>query len=71
MNDTLRLWPQSASSLAPAYDAMFIAVTVMTAILTLGIAATILYFVIRYRRRDPDETGADTRRASASKSPGR
>ncbi len=60
MNDTLRFWPQSASSLAPAYDAMFIALTVLTAIITIAIAGTILYFVIRYRRRHEDETGADT-----------
>lgn len=59
MDEHFRLVPESASNLAGPYDALFIVLTVMTVILTVGIAATIIVFVVRYRRRNDDEMGAD------------
>ncbi|HVT79263.1 MAG TPA: cytochrome c oxidase subunit II [Phycisphaerae bacterium] len=54
------LLPDQASNFAGPSDAMFFTLTAMTAVLTGGIAACILYFVVRYRRRDPNDTGQET-----------
>jgi cytochrome c oxidase subunit 2 len=58
MTGAFPLLPERASNLAPGVDALFYALTVMTAVLTLGIAGTILYFAVKYRRRDDDDMGA-------------
>ncbi len=59
MDESFRLVPESASNIAGPYDALFISLTIMTAVITLGIALTILWFIIRYRRRDDDAVGKD------------
>jgi len=52
--------PPQASNLSGSYDFFFITMTVMTVILSVGIAAVILWFVVKYRRREPDQFGQDT-----------
>ncbi|HEY4330339.1 MAG TPA: cytochrome c oxidase subunit II transmembrane domain-containing protein, partial [Phycisphaerae bacterium] len=59
MNGSLQLVPDGASNLASPYDALFYALTAMSAVLTLGIGLTILFFAIRYRRRHADEVGKE------------
>lgn len=53
------LWPDRASSLAGPVDVLFITMLALTCLVTGGIAALILYFVVKYRRRHDDETGQD------------
>ena len=60
MNEAFHLLPERASNLATPYDALFWTMTILTAILTAGIAATIFYFAVKYRRRRPDEIGQNT-----------
>jgi cytochrome c oxidase subunit 2 len=59
MNDTVHLLPERASNLAGPYDFLFFALCAMTVVITVGIAATVLVFAIKYRRRHSDEFGKD------------
>jgi cytochrome c oxidase subunit 2 len=52
----LPLWPSVASSAAGAVDRLFIFLLALCGTVTLGIFLTILYFVVKYRRRSDDET---------------
>jgi len=60
MNDAFRLSPESASNLAGPFEHLFITLCVITLIITLGIAATIVYYSVRYRRRHPGDIGVAT-----------
>jgi cytochrome c oxidase subunit 2 len=56
MGDQGSLWlPEAASTLAPEIDSLFYFVTWVSTILFVGVVAAMIYFVIRYRRRDPAE----------------
>jgi cytochrome c oxidase subunit 2 len=57
------LFPESASSLSGDVDLLFIAWSAVSAFFTLLIAGLILYFMARYRRRHPEEVGANERAA--------
>jgi cytochrome c oxidase subunit 2 len=51
MNDTdLQLFPEAASTVAPAIDQLFWFLTILTIVLSTLIAALIVYFSIKYRR---------------------
>lgn len=50
--------PESASSIAPEVDGLFLFVTGVSFILLAGVTAAMLYFVYRYRREDPGERPA-------------
>lgn len=50
--------PESASSIAPEVDGLFLFVTGVSLILLAGVTAAMLYFVYRYRREDPRERPA-------------
>lgn len=54
MND-FRLFPVQASTLAPQVDYIFFFLVALTVFFTLAIAATIVAFMIKYRRRSHDE----------------
>lgn len=60
MDNTFRLVPQRASEMAGHVDALFLFLVTITAFFTLLIAGMILVFVIKYRRRDPRDVGANT-----------
>lgn len=60
MIGSFQFFPDKASNLAPATDTLYLSLTAMTAVVTLGIAATILFFAVKYRRRHPSDVGKDT-----------
>lgn len=57
----LPLFPESASSVAPQVDALFFAWSAVSIFFTLLIAALIVYFMTKYRRRHEDEVGLPER----------
>jgi cytochrome c oxidase subunit II len=48
-------WPDLASSFAWKVDAVYIFITLVTGLVTLGIYAAIVVFVVKYKRRSDDE----------------
>ena len=50
IDDGFRLFPESASTVSGDVDALFAFLLIVSAIMTLGIAGTIVFFSIRYRR---------------------
>src|ERR1700753_2600899 len=55
---TLPMFPEEASRMAGEVDAMFWVWMAVSCFFTVLIAALIVVFMIRYRRRSPDEVGA-------------
>ncbi len=55
--DNFPLFPDSASTLAGQVDAIYFFGLAIAAVFSLLIAALILYFAVRYRRRHADEVG--------------
>jgi cytochrome c oxidase subunit 2 len=55
--DQLPLFPEKASALAAEIDAIYFFALGLTAFFSLLIAALVLGFAIRYRRKDPNEIG--------------
>ena len=53
--------PDAASTMAPEIDSLFNFVTVVSAILLVGVVVAILWFMYRYRRQDPAERPAPVR----------
>jgi cytochrome c oxidase subunit II len=53
--------PTSASSIADSVDHLYYFLTAITLFFTFGIFTTIFYFMVRFRRRSPDERPADTK----------
>jgi cytochrome c oxidase subunit 2 len=63
MNPQLPLFPESASSLSPQVDALFITWSLISIFFTLLIAGLIIFFMVRYRRRSVDEVGQEEKPA--------
>ena len=57
----LPLFPESASSVAPQVDALFFAWSAVSIFFTALIAAFIIYFMAKYRRRHEDDVGQPER----------
>src|SRR5262249_60269703 len=55
MIERLHIFPEQASTLAPQTDALLFFLLGITTFFVVLIAGTIIVFMIRYRRRDPDE----------------
>jgi cytochrome c oxidase subunit II len=53
--------PTAASSIADSVDHLYYFLTAITLFFTFGIFTTIFYFMVRFRRRSPDERPADTK----------
>lgn len=51
MNETIPLFPEQASTVAPEVDALFLMILAISAVVSLLIAGTIVVFAVRYRRR--------------------
>jgi cytochrome c oxidase subunit 2 len=51
MGDNFPLWPVGASSMANQVDALYIFLVLVSLAMTVGIFATIFYFMAKYRRR--------------------
>jgi cytochrome c oxidase subunit 2 len=49
------LFPEQASTVAAGVDGLYFFLVAVTLVFSLGIAATIFLFAVRYRRRSPDE----------------
>ena len=53
------LWPEMASNFAWPVDLLYIFLIVVSVIFTVGIAAALLYFGIKYRRKSDDDVPAE------------
>jgi cytochrome c oxidase subunit 2 len=53
--------PAAASSIAEGVDHLYFVLTVITLFFTISIFATIFYFMIKFRRRSPNEVPEDTK----------
>ena len=51
--------PPAASSVATEFDLLYFFLTGVSAFFVVLVAALVVYFTIRYRRRNPDDVGAD------------
>jgi cytochrome c oxidase subunit 2 len=61
MEQQLPLFPEAASTVAPQVDALFFVWSAISVFFTVLIAALIVYFMVRYRRRSVDEVGLPER----------
>ncbi len=52
------LFPEAASTIAPRVDALYLFLVGLTAFMTILIAALVVIFMIKYKRRDPNSIGA-------------
>ena len=59
--ESLPLFPDSASTLAPEVDAVYFFGVGVAVFFSLLVAALVLYLAVRYRRRHPDEVGQPER----------
>lgn len=57
MKGNLPLFPDSASTLAGQVDALYFFTVAVAIFFSLLVAVLVLFFAVRYRRRDPDEIG--------------
>jgi cytochrome c oxidase subunit II len=53
------LFPTQASAMASRIDTLYVFLVAMSAFFTILIAALVIYFAIRYRRREANQTGQD------------
>jgi cytochrome c oxidase subunit 2 len=58
MDTTFRLFPRQASELAPKVDHLFYFLVLVSAFFSLLIFGLIIWFAVKYRRRDPNEIPA-------------
>ncbi len=58
MNTALRLWPDSASSVSGEVNFFFVLMLVVCTTVATGIAAFLIFSMIRYRRRHENEMGS-------------
>jgi cytochrome c oxidase subunit 2 len=63
MKSTFPLFPDSASSLSSHVDALYIIWALVSVFFSLLIAGLIVFFMTRYRRRDPEQVGLEERAA--------
>ena len=59
MSTSFPLFPPSASSVATEMDLLYLFITAVSAFFAVLVAALVVFFAIKYRRRHPDEVGAD------------
>jgi len=52
------MFPEVASTMASRVDALYMFLVGLSAVLSIGIAAMVVIFMIRFRRRDPNSIGA-------------
>ncbi len=53
------LFPEQASTMAPKVDALYFYLTGVTVFFSVGIAACVIYFCVKYRRQHEDERPAE------------
>src|SRR5438270_5099817 len=58
MTPGMKLLPAAASTVAHEYDSLFFVLCAVCGFVAVAVACLLLYFVVRYRRRRPDELPA-------------
>jgi cytochrome c oxidase subunit 2 len=59
MDDQFRFFPPQASTIAPRVDNLFLFLLLVSACIVMLVFTLVVVFAIRYRRRNPDDVGAD------------
>jgi cytochrome c oxidase subunit 2 len=59
MSTSFPLFPASASSVSTEVDLLYLFITAISAFFVVLVAALVVIFAIKFRRRHPDEVGAD------------
>jgi cytochrome c oxidase subunit 2 len=59
MSTPFQLFPVGASSISGEMDLLYLFIVAVCAFFTVVVAALVVYFTLRYRRRHADEVGAD------------
>jgi cytochrome c oxidase subunit 2 len=59
MSSTFPLFPPTASSVAGEMDLLYFFIAAVCAFFTVLVAALVVFFAIKYKRKHPDEVGAD------------
>jgi cytochrome c oxidase subunit 2 len=59
MSTSFPLFPPSASSVSTEVDLLYLFITAVSAIFVVLVAALVVIFAVKYRRRHPDEVGDD------------
>src|SRR5262245_65845783 len=59
MSTPFPLMPPSASSVATEMDMLYLFITAISAFFVVLVAALVVIFAVRFRRRHPEEVGAD------------
>jgi cytochrome c oxidase subunit 2 len=59
VDDMWSLFPQQASTMAARVDALYFFLIAVSTFFSLLIAGLIVYYAVKYRRRSPDEVGAN------------
>ena len=59
MSTSFPLFPPNASSVATEMDLLYLFIIAVSAFFVVLVAALVVVFAIKYRRRHPDEVGAD------------
>jgi len=59
MSTPFPLFPPTASSVAPEMNMLYLFIAAVSAFFTVLVAALVVYFTLRYRRRQANEVGAD------------
>src|SRR5215467_2035348 len=59
MSTPFPLFPPSASSVSTEMDLLYLFIALVSAFFTVLVAALVVFFTLRYRRRHPSEVGAD------------
>jgi cytochrome c oxidase subunit 2 len=58
-SSAIPLFPPNASSVSTEMDLLYAFIVAVSAFFTVAVVAAMVYFTIKYRRRHPDEVGAD------------
>ena len=59
MSTSFPLFPPSASTVAVEMDLLYVFITAVCAFFTVLVSALVIYFTLKYRRKHPDDVGAD------------
>jgi cytochrome c oxidase subunit 2 len=59
MSTSFPLFPQSASTISPEVDLLYLFIAAVSAFFVVLIATMVVVFTVKYRRRHPDEVGDD------------
>src|SRR4029079_16379792 len=59
MSSSLPLFPPSASSVATEMDLLYLFIAAICAFFTVLVVALVVVFILKYRRRHPEDVGAD------------